>query len=450
MKKIALIFILISLWSQNSKSQTIYGFVNNYFCSTDLSNHTTDTLIVFSGDPWINLGFRSAIDRFNGRYFFGGSIPGYSGKFHIIDLVDFSIESHNNYPENMEYDYINNRLVWEKNGSFYSLDLITFEQTKLAIIENGNSNIYGQKRTYIADKNAYFYTDYINGSDGDPYYLFIDANNGEILCETEMEVWNNHHYSASGFVCNIHTGDIIGHRNGRYGIVNPCAGSISKLSTIPDYYSHLNNQMAVYNHNDDTYIIPYVTTDSKYSYKIAIVDVYADKIIKTMNQEWDGRMNLQQIYDRPVPQIVFRDNQLYVPKGSSHRWYLDNEFLGETTINSWKPTKNGTYSVEVDYREYTTPSAEIKITTEMLGVEGQTTIPYHIYPNPTSDFINIDIPNNKNVEIQILDMMGKIILERSTSNLSLVRINLTKIPKGSYLIRINSGTSVFTKLIMRY
>jgi len=136
---ICLSTLFFSTITSNAQAQNIYGFSENVFGSTNLSNSTTDTLIEFSGQPWINLGFRSAIDRFNGRYFFGGSIPGYPGEFHIIDLIDLSINSFPIFPENIEYDWIKNRLIYEDNGDFFAIDLTTFQLTSLGVIENGNS-----------------------------------------------------------------------------------------------------------------------------------------------------------------------------------------------------------------------------------------------------------------------------------------------------------------------
>ncbi|HLP93658.1 MAG TPA: hypothetical protein VK168_06455 [Saprospiraceae bacterium] len=285
MKKL-IVLICLSLLMEGTNAQNIYGFSENMFCSFDISSSTKDTLIVFAGNPWINLGFHAAIDRFNGRYFFGGSLPGFNGNFHIIDLVDLSINSYPVIVENIEYDFIKDRLIYVKYGNLYSLDLTTFQETKLGDIENGNAIIFGQIRTYVPQTNEYFHVDYINGAFGDPYFLMINADSGEINCEEKVEEIDGIFYSPLGLVTNNFTGDIIGHRNGKYGIVNGCEGSMTKLSKIQDYYGELNNQMAVYNHKDSTYIIPYYSTTANDRYKMAIVDVYNDEIIETKSQPW--------------------------------------------------------------------------------------------------------------------------------------------------------------------
>jgi len=449
-KKITFLFILfLSIWMNESRAQNIYGFSDNMFCSVNIYENTKDTLITFSGEPWINLGFRSAIDRYNGRYFFGGSIPEHSGNFHIIDLVDLSIESHFISPENIEYDFIKNRLVYEKNGVLFSLDLMTMQLSNLGVIENGNSFIYGQTRTYVPQTNEYFYTDYIYDPLGSPYFLLIDADSGEISCQVIMEEVNNVFYSPGGLVTNNYTGEIIGHRNGRFGIVNPCNGTMTKLSDIPDYWAHLNNQMAVYNHNDNTYIVPYVSTDTNDKYKIAIIDVYNNEVLETMSQPWNGKINLHQIYDKPVAPLIYLNDTLFVPQGNNYNWYMDDEWIAETTVNYWVPTSNGTYRAEVEFREYTTPSTETEVMlTSADEIESQANI--NIYPIPTPGNLFIEMDPASSARIQIVDITGKVVQDNTFENKANIQLNITDFPKGTYSIIINTDNFSDTRLITKY
>lgn len=289
MKKITLLSIVfLGIWLNKLIAQNIYGFSENMFVSINISENTKDTLIVFPGNPSSNFDFNSAIDQFNGRYFFGGNLPGYNGNFHIIDLVDLSIESHSVSPENFDYDYIQNRLVYEKNREFYSLELSTLQLSNLGEIKKNSATIWGQNRIFVTQTNKYFYIDFINGPTGDPYFLLADANSGEIYCQEVIEEINNVSYSPEGLVTNNLTSEIIAHRRGRFGIINPCDGTMTKLSEIPDYSGRLNNQMAVYNHSNNTYVVPYRSTNSNDLNKIAIIDVYNNEILETKSQPWRG------------------------------------------------------------------------------------------------------------------------------------------------------------------
>lgn len=449
MNRIIIAFLLSLSFSTNEiKSQNIYGFSENIFGSTNIQDGTIDTLIVFPGNPWINNGFRSAIDRFNGRYFFGGSLPGYNGNFHIIDLFDLTIDSHSIFPENIEYDFIQNRLIYERGGSFYSLDLITSQLTNLGIIENGNSGIYGQKRAYNPQANKYFYTDYINGSVGDPYFLLIDGDSGEIDCQSVIEEVNGVFYVPGAIVCNNLTGDLIGIRGGKYGIIDPCNGTITELSGISDFNAHLNNQMAVYNHNDNTYIIPYYSSDSNDKYKIAIIDVYNDEIIRTVSQPWNGKMNLQQIYDQPIAPLVYLKDTLFVPTGQNYKWFLDEEVIGETSSNYWVPVESGIYKAQVEFKEYTTYSTEQQIvfTTTKESILSSTV---KISPNPTSDLTNLIFPYSESIKVQLIKLSGEILYSNNLKNSSSAIIDMYRFPKGLYIVKVISKDFNISELLTK-
>ncbi|HMR89514.1 MAG TPA: T9SS type A sorting domain-containing protein, partial [Saprospiraceae bacterium] len=297
--------------------------------------------------------------------------------------------------------------------------------------------------------NQYFFIDYINGSLGDPYFLLIDSDSGEINCQEVIEEINGIVYSPGGLVTNNLSGEIIGHRNGRIGIINPCNGTMTKLLEIPDYHSHLNNQMAVYNHSDNTYIIPYYSNSPSDQYKMALVDVYTNEIIETRSQPWNGRMNIHQIYDKPTAPIVCLKDTLYVPKGEHYKWFLNDQFIGETEQNYWVPVENGTYKAEIEYREYTTFSLEKDIYISSTE-ESKNHSSFEIFPNPTSNFINLDFSQSANGVVKIIDLTGQIVYRRMVKEANNIQIDLDGLSKGIYIINIqteqNQISKTFSKL----
>jgi len=449
MKKLVLMLAFVLVWTTNVHSQDIYGFSWNMFASTNIYNNTIDTLIVFS--QVVPIGDQSAIDRFNGRYFVGSSIAGYEGNFHIIDLIDLSIESYDISLGEVEYDFIRNRLLYDKGGIFYSLDLSTFEETNLGQIEYYSGYITTKTRTYVPQSNQYFHISYIYGSQqgGDPYYLMIDGDSGEIVCQEVPELIYGVYYGAGQVVTNNLTGDIIGYSNSGYGIVDACEGTMTHLSTIPDYWGHLNSQMPVYNHSNNTYIIPYTSTNPNDPYKIAIIDVYNDEVLQTMSQPWDGWMNSQQIYDQPVAPLIYLNDTLFVPQGQGYKWFLDDTLIGETDTNYWIPVESGTYVAEVEFREYTTHSTKQQIIVTSIEDEVLSTN-LKVFPNPASESIKIDFPNNQSAHIRVVTLAGKVIHEVFTNNTSTIQIKLNDFPKGVYLITFETDENYFTELMTKF
>ncbi|MEA3496629.1 MAG: T9SS type A sorting domain-containing protein [Bacteroidota bacterium] len=65
----------------------------------------------------------------------------------------------------------------------------------------------------------------------------------------------------------------------------------------------------------------------------------------------------------------------------------------------------------------------------------------NVYPNPVSDYVNVAINGEfENAEIQIFDMLGKIIKPplyyNKISDCQNIRIDLSEIKRGAYLIRV--------------
>ena len=71
-----------------------------------------------------------------------------------------------------------------------------------------------------------------------------------------------------------------------------------------------------------------------------------------------------------------------------------------------------------------------------------------VYPNPTIDFINIELETKQNIErIIVSDITGNEIINKT--NISNNEINVTSLRSGSYLVHIYSEQKVFIKKIIK-
>ncbi|MBI5539372.1 MAG: T9SS type A sorting domain-containing protein [Bacteroidia bacterium] len=66
-----------------------------------------------------------------------------------------------------------------------------------------------------------------------------------------------------------------------------------------------------------------------------------------------------------------------------------------------------------------------------------------IYPNPASDYININVSSAYN--FQIFDITGRVVLQTKTEN---EQINVSTIPSGVYILRGSDGKSQFTRKLI--
>ncbi len=74
-----------------------------------------------------------------------------------------------------------------------------------------------------------------------------------------------------------------------------------------------------------------------------------------------------------------------------------------------------------------------------------------IYPNPTSNFITISTKENTISAIEIYNILGKEILKANTTNSNQLKIDLSDLSSGIYLIKIidSSGKSTLKKVVKR-
>ncbi len=60
------------------------------------------------------------------------------------------------------------------------------------------------------------------------------------------------------------------------------------------------------------------------------------------------------------------------------------------------------------------------------------------YPNPASEFINLEIKSqnkNYNIELEIIDIAGKTVITQKLKN-KISKVNLSRLAKGTYLLKL--------------
>ena len=161
------------------------------------------------------------------------------------------------------------------------------------------------------------------------------------------------------------------------------------------------------------------------------------------------------IISEPAPVIVtISVNGIYLEATTgfvSYQWLDDNgSFILGANSQNYLPSNVGEYSVEVtDQNGCTGTSNTINYIIESLNSES--TI-LSIYPNPTSNWITIETQENIKNDINIINVIGETVYTISKDKFSdnYEMINLSNLPKGSYIIQlINSQSIINHKIILR-
>ena len=99
---------------------------------------------------------------------------------------------------------------------------------------------------------------------------------------------------------------------------------------------------------------------------------------------------------------------------------------------------------QVDYDGKETLS---KIVSVAQNQKGQ----IRISPNPTSDKVNIMLPDNERLEsttVTVYDLIGRQVLTQKTTA-NAVELDMSSLAKGTYLVKIDANNSVYTEKIIR-
>lgn len=169
--------------------------------------------------------------------------------------------------------------------------------------------------------------------------------------------------------------------------------------------------------------------------------------IYTVNVSWNGQdtlgVNIQQtqsvssvsFFEMPVP-LAFWKN-------------------GQDTIIVFDHTSSGqNFQVNLDYFPDSVvfdPDKWIlsKYNTVILGIEEEKPTQLNTYPNPASEYVNLDLPAHVEAFIQLYNAAGKLIMQETVSKQK-YQLETSDFAQGAYMIRIEQGgkhyVSSFVKL----
>ena len=149
----------------------------------------------------------------------------------------------------------------------------------------------------------------------------------------------------------------------------------------------------------------------------------------------------------PTPAIVENAGVLTSNYAIGNQWYLNGALIPNETNQSYTPTQNGDYTVMVTINN----CSGISVFYHVINVGDNDTyrdVHLHIYPNPSSGFINIDInlPNTDKANILIKDILGRIIVSKVMSpenNKIHGLLDMKGYGDGPYFIEIHTVKHVF-------
>lgn len=135
--------------------------------------------------------------------------------------------------------------------------------------------------------------------------------------------------------------------------------------------------------------------------------------------------NVTVVYANALPDAVFEDVT---------RFYFTNQDLMIDQYGTVTPIPMGNIRrLELE-----------AVTSPIIGMEEWNENSIRIFPNPTSDKINFSSPLEQDVQVVIYSSTGQMLRRQHVSTSE--SVDVSALPKGLYIIRINEQTYKFSKL----
>ena len=136
--------------------------------------------------------------------------------------------------------------------------------------------------------------------------------------------------------------------------------------------------------------------------------------------------------------------------GAAYQWlYFNLNYypIEGATNSSYTPLVNGTYAVEITKNNCTDTSADIIV--DDLGLHNEEALTNHIsiFPNPTSEVVNIELTEKIDFDIRIFSTEGKLVFEANNISDQSYSFKLD-VESGVYIIMLESENKVLYKRLL--
>ena len=371
--------------------------------------------------------------------------------------------------------------------------------------DDGQFRLYDQGRIDIW-KNYY---DKIRSYDKDAYVileLFSEDREEQVLTDMGMMVWANHHfdaidamkgksvdfsrfsYKARGFKNPASVGYIESHDEERNAfeasktitsfstVLERLKAAATTLLTIPGpkmiwQFGELGYDVSI-EQNGKTGRKPIKWEYFQDADRLKLYKVYAEiiklkttqEIFRTTDFQADlGGIVKKMILKNATSQLISVSNFALTESSVANifptlgKWYdyFTSDELEVTDLTRTYPLKAGEFHIYTT-NKLTKPEENLvpwkALGKNVLAVESELEEGIKLYPNPSKDFINIEIPafGKGYIYLKINDVMGKILsedeLKAGQKNYS---IDIKNLPEGTYFLNAEQGEKRFVKKFMK-
>jgi hypothetical protein len=151
-----------------------------------------------------------------------------------------------------------------------------------------------------------------------------------------------------------------------------------------------------------------------------------------------------------IPVISLNKSTLESNSIIGNQWYFNNSIIPNANNPSYNPQINGDYYVVVTANHCSSKPSNVISYSQTGFPEIETINVIWVFPNPTTGLVTIQIPlTSSEIKFELCDITGFNIEARQLKyNGKEFEIDLSKYPKGAYIVTIFSKTAKYqTKIV---
>ena len=137
------------------------------------------------------------------------------------------------------------------------------------------------------------------------------------------------------------------------------------------------------------------------------------------------------------------------PAGMNYQWIncASGTDIPTATAAQFTATANGSYAVIVTSLQGCEDVSDC-IDINSVGLDQINISDMNVFPNPTSGEVNVTMPENMSVDVQIFDAQGKLVAEQMnvTNN---GKLNISNVTPGVYMVRLTAENAVQTFRVVK-
>lgn len=141
------------------------------------------------------------------------------------------------------------------------------------------------------------------------------------------------------------------------------------------------------------------------------------------------------------PVIIQQGDTLFSNASTGNQWHNALGPILGATDSFYVPTQAGSYYVVLQEGSCMSNNSNIINYTRLENIFSSDDI--KIYPNPTSDILNIETSFN-DYQVEILDILGRVLIQKNTSN-NYLKIDLKPLTTGIYLVKIQNENRILVE-----